>query len=269
MKKRIFFIFLTSFFILSSQEIESVKLPDKLKETSGLEYLNKDFITINDKGNDPIVYRFDTSGGILSEIIIKGKNIDWEDLASDNNGNLYIADTGNNNYSRRKLKILIVRTTSNYFNVIGSMILKINKEDKVNIEAITVVGTKLHLFNKNDSLTSVYEIPIHKGTYSLNDYKTQTLKTNVFITGADYDIITDTMLLSGYDLNKNSFINVVRNYRSVQKIYSLTLLKNIKQIEGIKLVGDYIYFTNEKTKSGSAKLNRIPFHQIVNHKSNN
>ena len=59
MKKEILFIFLTSFLILNSQEIESIKLPSKLNETSGLEYLNEYFISINDRGNDPIIFRFD------------------------------------------------------------------------------------------------------------------------------------------------------------------------------------------------------------------
>lgn len=258
MKKEILFIFLTSFLILNSQEIESFKLPSKLKETSGLEYLNEYFLTINDKGNDPVIYKFYKNGEIESEINIEAKNIDWEDVAIDNNSNLYIADTGNNNYTRRKLKIYIVKILYNSYTVVGSIVLKIKKKHKVNIEAITVVENKLHLFNKNDKLTTVYQVPIINGTYSLNDFKLVNFKPNILITGADYDMKTDTMFLSGYDAQKKSFIYLIRNYTNNQ-IRCLYSLKNISQIEGIKLVGDHIYFTNEKTKSGNAKLNKIDF----------
>lgn len=261
MKKEILLIFLTSFLVLNSQEIESFKLPSKLKETSGLEYLNEYFLTINDKGNDPIIYRFYKNGKIEIETRIEVKNLDWEDLAKDNN-NLYVADTGNNNYSRRKLKIHILKIINSSLSIVGTIVLKIKKEHKVNIEAITVVGDELHLFNKNDKLTTVYQIPTMNGTYSLDDFKTFNIKSKISITGADYDSETDTMFLCGYSTNKASFIYSIINYSDNQKVLTYSL-KNIKQVEGIKLVGDQIYFTNEKTKSGKAKLNKIPVRLVL------
>lgn len=258
MKKRILIFLSFSFFVSNSQEIESVKLPNKLKETSGLEIFNEGFITVNDKGNKSIIYSFNKSGIITSEYNVKAKNEDWEALTLDDVGNLYIADTGNNTYSRSNLKIIIIKITPNHCSVVGTISLKIKKEEKVNIEAIAVVDNKLHLFNKSKCLTSIYEIPIYEGVYSLNNFKTQTLKTNLFITGADYDKKTDKMFLSGYNSKKNSSILVINDYSSSQVINSISLKKTL-QIEGIKVLGNDIYFTNETYKSSKAKLNKINF----------
>jgi len=50
-----------------------------------------------DSGNDPKIVAFDTAGKILAEVAIaKAPNTDWEDIAADDQGNLYIGDIGNN-----------------------------------------------------------------------------------------------------------------------------------------------------------------------------
>ncbi len=61
---------------------------------------------INDSGNDPILYRYDTATNAYSEFeMLNASNVDWEDLATDDLGNIYIGDFGNNNNRRRDLKI--------------------------------------------------------------------------------------------------------------------------------------------------------------------
>ncbi len=61
---------------------------------------------INDSGNPPAIVPINTKGKVVSvsgqSISIPGvQNKDWEALAIDHSGNLYICDVGNN-YSRRK-----------------------------------------------------------------------------------------------------------------------------------------------------------------------
>ncbi len=65
---------------------------------------------VNDSGNPPFIVPFRRDGRVISSpakgILVKGaRNIDWESLASDSSGNLYICDTGNNNDSRKELHI--------------------------------------------------------------------------------------------------------------------------------------------------------------------
>ena len=93
------------------------KLPKAIKENSGIAYFqdNKAWF-IEDHGNKDEIYQIDFNGKILKELKIKhAKNNDWEDLAQDPNGNIYIADIGNNNNKRKDLiiyKILEVFLTS-------------------------------------------------------------------------------------------------------------------------------------------------------------
>jgi hypothetical protein len=49
----------------------------------------------------------DLFGSILKECrVFNAKNTDWEDITKDNFGNLYIADIGNNENKRKKLRVL-------------------------------------------------------------------------------------------------------------------------------------------------------------------
>ena len=83
-------------------------LPSDLKEVSGLEIVesSKRFWMLNDSGNKPRVFAVSKKGNIKKEISVKSKNHDWEDLASDEKGNLYIGDFGNNYNTRDDLRIL-------------------------------------------------------------------------------------------------------------------------------------------------------------------
>lgn len=106
-----FIVFLFLFdFCLFPQKIKSYRLPKTLKEISGLEFINDSMLVAhNDGGNSPILYLLNLKGKIIdSTTIINVKNTDWEDITKDNSGNLYIADIGNNQNKRKKLKILKV-----------------------------------------------------------------------------------------------------------------------------------------------------------------
>lgn len=86
------------------------ELPSVLDEVSGVEK-DKDsglLWMLNDSGNAPVLYGVDLKGKIKQSLKIKAKNHDWEDLTTDEKGNLYIADFGNNGNKRRNLKILKV-----------------------------------------------------------------------------------------------------------------------------------------------------------------
>ena len=78
-------------------------LPSSLKEVSGNEIIyNSELIwMLNDSGNKAEVFGVNKDGKIKSIIKIKAKNHDWEDLTSDEKGNLYIGDFGNNNLKEK------------------------------------------------------------------------------------------------------------------------------------------------------------------------
>lgn len=86
-------------------------LPKDLKEVSGMETAvgSKYIWMINDSGNKPRLFGVSKKGKIKKEVEIDKKNKDWEDLTSDEEGNLYIGDFGNNENERKNLRILKIK----------------------------------------------------------------------------------------------------------------------------------------------------------------
>jgi hypothetical protein len=50
----------------------------------------------NDSGNAPALFAVRRDGTLLREYAVRGPNLDWEDIAADGDGHLYIGDIGNN-----------------------------------------------------------------------------------------------------------------------------------------------------------------------------
>jgi hypothetical protein len=89
-------------------------LPKSLNEVSGTEttYNSNLIWMLNDSGNTPKIYGLNKKGKIKKELKLKAKNNDWEDLTSDESGNLYIGDFGNNTNERKNLAILKINASS-------------------------------------------------------------------------------------------------------------------------------------------------------------
>lgn len=101
-------LLLTSIHILAQHNSTKIKLTAELNEISGLEKFNDSIlIAINDSGNSPTIYFINLQGKIIKRsLILNAVNNDWEDLAMDDEGNLYIADVGNNTHQRTDLCVL-------------------------------------------------------------------------------------------------------------------------------------------------------------------
>jgi hypothetical protein len=84
-------------------------LSSNVRETSGLLYDKGYLWTHNDSGNQPILYKLDTTTGqIIQQVTLANVgNIDWEDLAQDDQ-HIYIGDFGNNDGDRTDLRVLVV-----------------------------------------------------------------------------------------------------------------------------------------------------------------
>lgn len=82
-------------------------------EISGLAKSRRDphrFWALRDSGpgKREVLYYFAPGGPIRSIPVAGARNVDWEELAADGAGNLWIADTGNNAESRKDLALLRV-----------------------------------------------------------------------------------------------------------------------------------------------------------------
>ena len=92
---------------LSAQDApKKIKLPDILKEVSGLYIASPDSLWwVNDSGNAPSLYLTNAKGQLIQEVRLPVRNIYWEDLTYDKIGNIYIVDSGNNAIQLKNLKI--------------------------------------------------------------------------------------------------------------------------------------------------------------------
>ncbi len=70
-----------------------------MRESSGITCTGKGgFWTINDGTNGPLLHAADTNGNVYRSItLLNAFNYDWEDMTTDDDGNIYIADTGDRN----------------------------------------------------------------------------------------------------------------------------------------------------------------------------
>jgi hypothetical protein len=196
------------------------KLPKKLKENSGMA-IGKDSTVwfVNDGGNEDKIYQINNKGKILKELEVKNaKNKDWEDMAQDKDGNVYIADTGNN---ANKRKDLIIYKIPNPDKEKGDKIeaeqiefsfpeqRKFPPKQKnllYDTEAIFYAKDSLYLITKNRSHpfngnALIYRIPAKKGKYKatyLGEFISCTDFSTCKITAADISPDGKTIALLGY-----------------------------------------------------------------------
>lgn len=192
-------------------------LPSDLNEASGIEIDKKNSLLwmINDSGNKPILYGIDTDGNIIKEITINAKNRDWEDLASDQNGNLYIGDFGNNNNDSENLAILKLHADSLKANLKSITPERISftypeqtkfppKKNKrhFDCESFFFYRDNLYLFTKSrfsgdKGKTNLYQLPSKKGHYQakyINSFNT-CKEPGCWVTSADINDDGDLMVL--------------------------------------------------------------------------
>ncbi|MES2798476.1 MAG: hypothetical protein V4638_00540 [Bacteroidota bacterium] len=102
-------IFLVPFLgIFGQKNSSTIRIDKELKEISGLEQFNDSLlVAMNDSGNQPLLYFVNFKGQIIQRTFISNAiNNDWEDLAMDDQRNLYIGDFGNNLNQRKNLAVL-------------------------------------------------------------------------------------------------------------------------------------------------------------------
>jgi hypothetical protein len=84
---------------------------ERITEASGLAASRRFdgvFWTHND-GNDGVLFAVKRDGSLVGSVRVDARIRDWEDIAADEDGNIYVADIGNNEENRRFVNIFRVR----------------------------------------------------------------------------------------------------------------------------------------------------------------
>jgi hypothetical protein len=159
-----------------------------------------------DSGNPAAIWAFDREGATLARFEVKARNFDWEDLAQDDQGHLYIGDIGNNLQLRGELTIYVLdepdpRTTQRTLTVRETLRFRYPDEGAVldtqmrfDAEALFFSEGHLYLFTKRwlDTRTTLYRLPsIHSGELQVLehvadlDLRMRDKQKNALVTAAD------------------------------------------------------------------------------------
>lgn len=205
------------------------KLPAEVSESSGLAVVaTGEYLTHNDAGNKPNLYRLNAKGKLLQTIPLKLPNVDWEDLAQDTAGNVYIADTGNNANDRRELAIYKLKPDAPQ----KVQAIRFTYEDQTkfpppkkerNFDSEALFWSNGHLYivtkDRGQSQTiKVYRVPDEPGTYTARLIGSHHLAGQV--TGAA--ISRDGGLVA---LLSEETLHLFRDFSSVDKFYEGTYEK--------------------------------------------
>lgn len=207
-----YILFLASIVLLSCQQPSTFlttiySLPKNLKEVSGITYSTEDSLlwTLEDSGNANVLYALNSEGLIAKEVTVKNvENIDWEDLAKDKEGNLYIGDFGNNENERQDLCIYKMDKKSlDNENAFPAYKISFSYPEQKNfppkkkellydVESFFELNGNFYLFTKNrskgfDGTVFIYKVPNRAGFHKaelIGDFKTCDDYDNCAITSA-------------------------------------------------------------------------------------
>ena len=249
-------------------------LPKALKENSGMVAWGDTLLWfINDSGNEPKLFAVNTKCEIVKEIWISGAvNVDWEDLARDDEGNIFIGDIGNNSNKRKSFGIYKISKPDllafpDTVEPVLSLCFFYENQDKFPPDSDKKYFDAEALFFYNDSLSLItktrtypfdgkayyYRIPVRSGNYAL--MPVDSLFTGLglmelhWISGADL-WSPDHVIAIGYD---KIFIAKINEFDKIKSVG----LGRWDQFESVALGEHYIYISNEKNKKNKATLYRI------------
>ena len=265
----IFFLF-TNAIIFSQNVVQDINLSKKLDETSGLEIIGNQLITINDSGNNPILFYLDKNGNIVKERKIECcKNNDWESLAVDDEF-IYIADFGNNYDTRKNLSIIKIPIAEN---INESEIINFSYPEQVKFttaysqsqydaEALISIDDYLIIITKNKlkKITEIYALPKIAGKYEAK--KIGSLNTQSIITGGDYDPNTKLLALTGTLIFNEYYILVIKDFNLNNQNHKIDTYKipiGKTQVESIKIIDSKTFWitSEDEINSSSARLMKV------------
>lgn len=254
-------------------------LPSEIQETSGLLYFNGSLWTINDSGNEPILYQIDTTTHLITRRIFidNAINIDWEALSQSDN-DIFIGDIGNNNGSRTDLKILkISKSDILSQDTVAASFIHFSYPDQTDFtpasnntrydcEAFFYANDSLYLFTKDwvQFTSTLYVIPNVAGTH--NALLLGTYNLDGLVTDASFNDSTKSVVLIGYKQQSvlifNAFICLLFDFPNHDFLSGNKRKLNISsvllrgQTEGITWTSAYKgYFSGEAISSSTFGIN--------------
>ncbi|MFM9840084.1 MAG: hypothetical protein ACKVOQ_17595 [Cyclobacteriaceae bacterium] len=182
-------------------------LPKSVVEISGMVFTNQGLWVHNDSDNGPFIL-FMTDKGLVKTIkkVTNATNYDWEDIASNTSGDLFIGDIGNNTNTRKTFQIYKIANPLKTEEMrVSAEIIEFTYSDQTafppknnrliyDAEAMIYFKDSLFIFNKNrsipfDGFVRFYKIPAivgkHQAILADSIYLGGKSSLSNWITGAD------------------------------------------------------------------------------------
>lgn len=263
-----------SLFFLQTFYAQDYALNPELNEISGLEFLNDTILVAhNDSGNSPHLYLLNLSGKIVKKVLISNaKNVDWEDIACDNEY-LYIGDIGNNSNKRSDLKIYRVRKADllNVDFVTADMMPfayadqiefpPVEKELNFDSECLIASNDELWIFTKNNSKPFNGNSKVYRFKFQKDSFQRISLFTSINFGNGGYYLDTPT---AGDFQNDRFYFSTYNRWLVFElngtnfKLVQMRKFAQYNQKEALTVKDSSIWVANEYNKIlGKPKLKRI------------
>lgn len=249
------------------------KLPKKLNENSGMVHISDSTVwMINDSGGADKLYQVNFRGDLLRELRVdNAKNKDWEDLARDEEGNVFIGDIGNNNSRRKKLYIYkIPNPETEQGDQIKAKKIEFNypeqkkfppkkKNMKYDGEAMFYREGNLYIVTKNranpfDGEAFIYKVPTKKGKYKaklIGSFTPCKEYATCRITSADISPDGEKIVLLSY--GKLWVFTEFTEDNFTQGKLRFIDLGATTQLESISFLNNYILLLSDEQSTGTGR----------------
>tara|TARA_Y100000815_G_scaffold6648_2_gene6182 strand:+ start:1390 stop:2199 length:810 start_codon:yes stop_codon:yes gene_type:complete len=159
---------------------------------------------IQDRGNDNDLIALEMDGSIARSIKIENaENEDWEDLTTDDEGNIYIGDFGNNSEKRKKFTIYKVKYEDLNKKSANAEIIEFTlpkKQDSKDFESFFLLNNHFYIISKEKNKFVVLKVKNEAGKQEAKVHTKHDLKgKNNKITSADISDDGKTIVLLNHD----------------------------------------------------------------------
>jgi hypothetical protein len=234
---------------------------DEIVESSGLvksRQFDGVFWTHNDRGDRARIFAVSANGNLIQEIEIRGaQNVDWEDIATDNSGRLYIGDFGDNRKKHQQRVIYVVKEPNPFESDFAPVLRRIlfdfparknrqPKKNAVDCEALFWANGQLYCLTKHsqEKITRLYRFDLSEDVHHQTLTEIAEFKIDGAVTSADASIDGNKLLVLCYES-----IFLFEKPASSDN-YLVGPFKRIpipeKKSEGICFDGADIFFSNEQ-----------------------
>lgn len=252
-----------SFTLISAQTEKLEVIGDvniDIREVSAAEIISNSPLVwvIEDAGNKTKVFGLSSNGNIEKAIFIEDvENDDWEDLTTDNSGNLYIGDFGNNSEKRKEFSILKIANITTAIEASKAARINFTLPKGVkskDFEAFFLLNSHFYIFSKERKKAFFIKVPNRVGNHKAVLVSKYYLKgKDTEVTSADISEDGKTIVLLNHDR-----VWKLTNFEGEKffggKIEEIDLGHN-SQKEGICFKSDSeLYITDERKKSEGGNI---------------